>query len=234
MPLSSETPPVLFAVLADLVNSRAVADRAGQQRRLIAELERLNETYADDLAAPLAMTAGDEFEGLFVTSAHLVTIVQSLSDVVAPERLTFGLGAGDLTTPLTGPVAERRVGRLDGSVFHAARAALRAARRQDAWLAADGFGQATDVAVTGIGELLGELRQGWTERRAQIVRLARGRRQKDVAEELALSKSVISEALKAARYDVVLRNEGRLQALLDLREAELADQARAVAARESS
>lgn len=218
----SSTTPIVFAVLGDLVNSRGIDDRAGLQVELIAELERLNSEHTETLAAPLAMTAGDEFEGLFYSTAPLVSVVQRLADVVAPERLTFGVAAGGLVTPLSGAIADRQVGQLDGPVFHAARAALREARGRDAWMAFQGFDDATDLAATAIGELLGEIRASWTDRRAQIVGLARGRRQKDVADELNLSKSVVSEALKAARYDVVLRNEQRLQSLLALWQARLA------------
>ena len=204
-----------YAVLADLVKSRAIEQRAQVQASLIDALDALNRRFADVLAAPLAMTAGDEFEGLFLSPAPLLPIAQTLSDRIAPHRLTFGFGAGTLVTPLTGPVEERQIGRLDGPVFHAARSALGAARRDDAWLAAQGFGAPCDLAVSGIGELLGELRWAWTDRRAEIVALARGRKQKLVAAELGVSQSVVSEALKAARYDVVLRNEARLQSLLE-------------------
>lgn len=53
---------------------------------------------------------------------------------------------------------------------------------------------------TALFDLMGGLRTGWTETQARYVRAARGRMQKEVAEELGVDKSTVSKALSAASF----------------------------------
>lgn len=127
--------------------------------------------------------------------AEVVAAVTRLADAAYPQRLCFGLGGGERSP-------ER------------ARAALKSARRGGIWLVADGFGP-DDEVLTALFDLIGAVRSRWKGRQARYSAAARGRLQKDVAEEMGVSRSVISESLKSARHESVLRAEAAAARLLE-------------------
>lgn len=223
-----------LALIGDVVGSRELEDRAGVQRRLRGLLESLNRELGapgeDDLgggspadpdgarrvkrdgpplAAPLAVTAGDEIQGLLLRSDAAVDVLVRLADELHPVRVAWGLGAGELETDLGGDVS-----LLDGPCFHRARTALEGAAKDGAWARVVGLGPAVDGGLSALFRLMGAVREGWTDTQARYVRTARGRLQKEVAERFDVSPSVVSESLKAARYRDMLAAEEAARALL--------------------
>ncbi len=198
------------ALIADVVESRDLADRAEFQRRLLDALSTVNADLGEDvLAAPLALTAGDEFQGFFRRPEGVVPAVVALADVLRPARLVYGLGWGALSTDPSPRVAE-----MDGPCFHRARQALEATRAVGGWVTASGFGAAADPTVTALFRLLDAVRSRWTDKQALYAREVRGRLQKQVAREHGVSPSVVSESLKAAAFDAVREGERALASFL--------------------
>lgn len=198
------------ALIGDVVESRRHEDRARLQRDLAAALARVNRRSARALAAPLSLTAGDEVQGLFRDRAAVVDAVVDIAEAVFPARLVYGLGVGPLETDL-GPDPAL----LDGPCFHRAREALAEARGQGGWLVARGLAHPGDLVVTALFRLLGEIRSRWTEIQARHVTGARGRPQKEVAEQLGKAESTVSESLKAAGFQAVVAGEEALRAVLE-------------------
>lgn len=198
-----------FAIIGDLVDSRTLDDRAAVQVRFRDGIDRLNGALSSRLVVPLKLTAGDEVQGLMEEADVLVDIVIALSDAVAPARLSWGVGRGDLATELNDDVSI-----LDGPCFHHARDAVNAAKRASRWLAAEGFGEPEGTVLAGLMNLIGAIRSEWTPRQAEVVREARGRKQSEVAEDLAVNRSTISRTLQSAHYDEVLEGEEAARALL--------------------
>ncbi|MEZ5063307.1 MAG: SatD family protein [bacterium] len=219
-----------FAVIGDLVASRESADRPRLQERLRAILGEVGPALADrSLRAGPSISAGDSFQALFdapdapgdsrgPAGAGVVELLREVSERLEPDPVAFGLGFGEVTTPVIGvPVHE-----VDGPCFHRARAALAVAKREDRWafaLAHDPEGDAVVSWVSAVNATLraaGDQRRRWTERQREVVRARRaGRLQKEVAEELDVSPSVVSEVLKAARFDLVLELDAAAATLLD-------------------
>jgi hypothetical protein len=201
---------VYAALIGDLVGSKSLSDRAGLQRRLLALLKSLNRRLGRrNLAAPLAFTAGDEFQVLLLKPEAAVTIAVALADALHPVRVTFGLGWGTLSTAL-GP----DVGALDGPCFHRARAAQETAHGQGGWLVASGFGDPVDSAVSALFLLMDVIRRDWTAKQARYARAARGQIQREVAERFGVSPSVISESLQAAYFEPLRVGEMAVMTLL--------------------
>jgi transcriptional regulator len=70
--------------------------------------------------------------------------------------------------------------------------------------------------VTAILRLTGDLRAAWTDRQCEIVRIRRTTPlQKDVAERLGVSPSVVCEVLRAARHDAIQEAEEAARVILD-------------------
>lgn len=199
-----------FALIGDIVGSRALENRAAVQRRLRELLEEQNEALGPDvLPAPLKLTAGDEVQALLGDGAAAVRIVVGLADRLHPVRITWGLGRGALTTDL-----EPDVSVLDGPCFHRARAALEKAVRDDAWLRVEGIVQPHERVLNALFRLMGAIRSRWTEVQAQYVRAVRGRLQKDVAREFGVSEPAVSKALTAAQFGTLEEGEEAVERLL--------------------
>jgi len=204
-----------WALIGDLVDSRGLEApaRAEAQERLAAALADANGGL--DLAADLAITAGDEFEGLAPAPAALVDAAVLVSDALhGLAGVRFGLGFGPLATPLAPRAA---VGSLDGPCFHAARRGVDRARELGLWIALEAEDGPLDDGLESLAELLGIERASWTEKQAVTVRLAREHLQLEVAERQGVSPSVISERLKATHFEAVMRAEAALKAGLELR-----------------
>ncbi|MFK7742726.1 MAG: SatD family protein [Planctomycetota bacterium] len=207
------TESVFVAVTADVVASRQHGDRKALQKQLLAALRSASDELGRALVADAQLTAGDEVQALLRTPTATMRLLQLLSDAVHPTQFTFGIGFGTLSTSLPSRRAARRLPLLDGPCFHHARTALEEARSRGAWAAAHGFGPWQEP-LNALLELLGNLRQGWTEKQGQYAGAARTAAQKDVAKRFGVNPSVVSESLKGARLELVRRGEHGAEALL--------------------
>lgn len=188
---------VYLAIIGDVIRSRQVVDRASLQARLAHALSRLNAGAPADLAARFVLTVGDEFQGLLASAERLVPILSALRTAAHPDELRFGLGMGELSTPLQ-PDA---IG-MDGPCFHRARAAIERAEGRSTAVEVEA---GAPVAVFGVYAILySALRNGWTERQRQVLDLAMaGMSGKEVAGALDISPSAVSQHLTAANHDAV-------------------------------
>lgn len=207
-----------LALIGDLSGSRDVADRAGLQRELKQALKRIagRKSFAAVRAAGPEITAGDEFQILLHAEKHPGTGEEAMSFLVElsedlPVRCAFGIGFGTLSTALKAPIRE-----LDGTCFHRAREALERAKREDRWAVVAGAPAPEAEIANAILRLTGSIRESWTERQKEIIRVRRKiPLQKDVARMLKVSPSVISEALSAARHDAILEADHAVALILD-------------------
>jgi len=102
----------LFVVLiADIVGSRQLSDRAATQRDLLETIDGINRVA--NLAVPLAITSGDECQGLFEQWPAVVEVLAGLSDALFPQGFYFGVGVGPLSTAM-----RPEIGSMDGPCFH--------------------------------------------------------------------------------------------------------------------
>lgn len=206
-----------LALIGDLAGSRRLPDRADTQRRLEEALAALNERQAGGSpAARFVITAGDEFQGLLRRPEAVLDALLFLEEREPAVRIRYGIGWGSLATPLRPDALG-----MDGPCFYLAREALMTGKRDDRWVTARGFGAAEDAVLDALFSLLGALRAGWTRTQARTVALARaaereGRTRRSVADGLGVSPSVVSEALKAARWEAAREGEAALRRALAL------------------
>jgi hypothetical protein len=172
--------------------------------------------FAQVRAGGPEITAGDEFQVLLHADPHhlpgaaAMSFFRELSEDL-PVSCAFGVGLGTLSTALKAPIRE-----LDGSCFHRAREALERAKHEDRWVVIGGIPDEDAKTANAILRLTGSIRESWTDRQKEIVRMRRRTPlQKDVARKLKVFPSVISEALSAARHDAVLEAEDAVAMILD-------------------
>lgn len=201
-----------LALIGDVRGSREYPDRSALQKRLRDALAAANERRA--LASALAITAGDEFQGLLACDQAGLAgdLVVELSEDLYPVDLAFGLGWGGLATLHE---AKRAVSELDGPCFHRARDALERAKAESTWAALAGAGRGLDELVSGAFGLMAAIRGGWTDKQAVYVRDARrAEHYKDVAEKHSVVRSVVTESLQAAHFKALLGGEDGVRAAL--------------------
>src|SRR5258708_4193732 len=126
------------AVIADAIDSRGLAPPARKrlQSALQQALPRLNQRYRKALAARFDVTLGDELQCLLADARTIWEISHYIRYQFPEVDWIVACGRGPITTALMPGITAPKV---DGPCFHAARAALEAAKRDRQVLTLAGF-----------------------------------------------------------------------------------------------
>lgn len=194
------------AVIADIVASRRLDDRAAAQRQIARVIEHV-ETDLPATHQPLTPTVGDELQGQYDrlddALASLLLVRLALPDDI---DCRFGVGVGDVrpivlddrTVP-EGPAwwaarqAVETVERMQQRAAPFARTWITAAKGEDAAMVdtvtvANAYALARDQLVSAMSERTRRLTAG----------RCLGRSQRDLAEGEGISQSAVSQALASA------------------------------------
>ncbi len=193
-------------VIADIVGSRKIADRAHAQRELERALDRVSSALPE-APAPLRPVVGDELQGIYggLSAALAATLLLRLT---LPEGLDcrFGIGVGEIEEiPSTaGPLSE-------GPAWWAARAAIeevevlasRAMPDARTAIAAPEGSPAAVVETVRFASAAAFARDGLiAQMGARARRLAYGRclgaTQNELAEQEGITQSAVSQMLAAS------------------------------------
>ncbi len=195
--------PSRVAVIADIVGSRTLTDRAGAQRAIVASAQQVHADHPV-AATPLTATVGDEFQAVYPDLAAALTSLLLLQ-LHLPDgiQLRFGLGVGAVE-----PVDDAIT---DGPGWWAARAAIeqahrlqdRAVPRARTRIAAEAGQDAvmTDRIAYANAYLLArdELVSAMTGRTRRLTYgRCLGRTQRELADAEGISQPAVSQALSAA------------------------------------
>lgn len=203
------------AVIGDVVGSRTTDDR----RRLHARLSRL----LDDLNAeldplvPLRITVGDEYQGCFDTVGEALVASLALQVAALPGLdLRHGVGWGPVTVLEEEPRVEDGPGwwsareAIEWVKQEAARAGARSTRT--AYRRAEGVAGPDEPAVGAALLLRDQLVGGLSERGLSVLRgLMAGRSQREVAEELGISPSAVSQRVRGDGLAMLVAAQDRLR-----------------------
>lgn len=215
----TEAPATEVAVIADIVGSRTLDDRAAAQRAIDAVIERV-ERDAPLATRPLLPVVGDELQGSYPTLAaamlSLLLVRLALPDGV---ECRYGLGVG-----ASGVVPSRAGDLTEGPAWWAAREAVETVHALQertipgarTWI----------VAAEGEDEASVRLSNAYLLARDQLVsamsertrRLAYGRllgqTQKELARAEGITQSAVSQALAAAGVGALVEGARQLQEAL--------------------
>jgi len=203
----------LWAVLlADIVDSRKLRERrAAVQQRALDLVDAVNRELPGRLRVPLALSGGDEVQGLLRRPADAAAVMDALDLGAEGFRWRFAVGWGAVTTAFRPTTFQ-----MDGDCFRTARAALERARREKRWAAVGGFGKEADRVLDGVLAGTGVIRRDWTERQRQAIRVRRRHASLTAAAaDLGVVPSTLSKMLKAAHARELAELEAALAALLD-------------------
>lgn len=187
----------VIAVIADLVASKAVAQRAVFQRKLAKVLERTSRE-ARDLASPYTITLGDEFQVVYRSADSLFADIFTILAEIHPVRARFAIGVGALTTRIN---ADQALG-MDGPVFYQARAALTALKEEGGLLRIAGAEDEAWRLANGVLNLVSHHAGGWTRNRWQVLAgLLRGQPVRQIEEGMQISRVAVYKNIRAAALD---------------------------------
>jgi hypothetical protein len=152
------------ALIADAINSRGLApsDRRRLQAALQHGLPELNQRYRKALAARFDVTLGDELQCLLVDARSAWEISHYIRYKFPEVDWVVACGRGPITTALTHGITAPKV---DGPCFHAARAALEAAKRDHQVLTLSGF---PGEHLAAFAEYYSGLYWSWTARQRAL------------------------------------------------------------------
>ncbi|HYP18009.1 MAG TPA: SatD family protein [Opitutus sp.] len=189
----------VIAIIGDLVDSKALKERAAFQRRLVKVLAQTSRS-GRSVASPYTITLGDEFQAVYRKADTVLADVVTIMAEIHPVRARFALGLGELTTRIN---PERALG-MDGPAFHRARAALVALKADGRLLRVAGASDDPWALANHVLNLLSHELEGWTKNRLLVLAgLLQGRTVKEVEAGLKISRVAVYKNIRAAALDEV-------------------------------
>lgn len=201
-------------LIGDVVGSRSTASRPALHARM---LDLLAEANAERPLVPLRITVGDEFQGCFADLGGALRAVRVLRLAGLPDvDLRFGIGWGQVAVLQEEPRVE------DGPGWWAAREAIeavaddatRAGRRltRSAYRCAEGAAGPSVPAVNAALLLRDQVIGGLSPRSLSVVRgLLGGRTQGEIAGDLAVSASAVSQRVRNDGLAMLVASEAMLE-----------------------
>lgn len=209
-----------YAVIGDLVDSRSRGDRRTLHGRLVTALAGTNDVV--DALEPLAVTVGDEFQGVYATlGAALAASLQARLGMLEYSDCRFGIGRGSIV-PLDddgsiqdGPAWWAARDALEHVEVSAKRAATRATRTAYRCASNDveadrSLQDAVNAALSCRDHLVGSMS---TRSRRLLGGLMRGTTQRELAEAEQISASAVSQRVRADGLAMLAASEALLAGL---------------------
>jgi len=201
-----------IALIGDAIASRELPAprRARLQRDLRAALPTFNRRWRKALAARFAVTLGDEFQCLLTGPAPVWEIAHAIRALLADVDWVIACGRGPVATRLAPGITAPEV---DGPCFHAARAAMDAAKRHRLVFAFAGFGDA-DTVLTALASYYSALYWSWTPRQRHAAKLLRSGSAAVAAAGLGVDRSAVSHLGRRMAWPLVAAGDTIFENLL--------------------
>ncbi|MGV3658364.1 MAG: SatD family protein [Chitinophagaceae bacterium] len=198
-----------YVLLADVVGSRRIEDRAAFDKKLQAALQQANQTFGNAFALPLQAWKGlDEVAAVLSSPTELYTVISVIQEAVAPQKFRFVLVRGNIDVV----PASKDVREADGAAFHEAAEAMQHLKREGLLFSCQTGNALWDLAYSTQLNLLLLLKDDWTERQRSIyTAYTKMGRQEEVAAALQVTQQTVSKTLQAIKANPVQKLEAALK-----------------------
>lgn len=195
------------AIIGDIVDSRQIKDRKKIQQKFKKVLEDINKKYIEDIASKFTITLGDEFQGLLKNRSNIMNIICEIEMAMAPTKLRFGVGIGDINTEINLDYSSE----IDGPAYHRARRMIKeveskenqyAERQSNIMICSEESNAEIDELLNSILSLSTALKSKWTDRQQEIIYayLSNDENQYKAAHVLNIGQPSVNKALNNARF----------------------------------
>jgi hypothetical protein len=197
-----------YVLLADVVGSRKIADRAAFDSKLQAALQQVAKTFKNPFALPLQTWKGlDEVAAVLTSPVELYAIISVIQEAVAPESFRFVLVEGSIDVM----PQNKDVRQADGPAFHQAAEAMQQLKREGLLFSCKTGNALWDKAYSTQVNLLLLLKGTWTERQRHIYEAyIKSGKQEEVAAALQVTQQTVSKTLQAIQAAQVQKLEAQL------------------------
>ncbi len=193
----------VVVLIADIIGSKKIGQRAEFQRNLKGQLEEINTSSGPSLLSPYTITLGDEFQAVYGAVDTIFADLMSIVHAIHPVQVRCALSYGALSTDINTQAALE----MDGPAFYAARRLI------------DGMKQAsTDtIQVTapdlpaiqlmnGSLRLMGNVIAHLSRNNLTVLRrLMAGASTKDIAAELSVTPRAVNKGIARHALDDVVQ-----------------------------
>jgi len=206
---------MFYCVLtADVNRSRDIQDRAALQEQIQKAIHAVNRSFESNLVVPFTITIGDEWQGVLKSISKSYTAVLDFQIWFEGISVSFGIGEGEILTPLAARSAE-----MDGEAFHRSRRALEEAKLKNREVIFSTSDENIDRLLNALTSTLQLVRSRWTKRQRQKIELYKHlRNERRVAEKLKVSQADINQTLSSTGARIFLECENELVSFLKTRD----------------
>jgi hypothetical protein len=205
----------LYAVLmGDIVGSERSPAITAVHRAFNKAVDSANNSYAAQIASPLTITLGDEFQGLLraLVDAWDVAAVLRMQLLVAHVSCRFVIGTAELETPLN----TKQAWNMMGGGLSAARDKLNDKHSSSAYRFSLPSEPIAESLLDGLGDALTAIERDWTA--TQLRYYSRSRESKrtgaELANKLGITPRSLYKVLHAARADFHKRQSNVVRSAL--------------------
>ena len=114
-----------IAIIADIKNSRKIANREIFQKEFINTVKNVNQKFESSIVSKITVTTGDEFQGLINDPSIIIDIITYLRLNLKSVEFRYGVGIGSLITDVDKNIA---IGS-DGPAYYMARDAINSVKK---------------------------------------------------------------------------------------------------------
>lgn len=187
--------------MGDLVASEAVPSIAELHAAFNVAVQAINRRRKRDLASPLTITLGDEFQGLTSTLEAGLSIIRELRGALLADGVEcrFVLGAARVETP----VNRQRAWNMMGPGLASAREKLADKRHPNVYRFSLPSESVIEALLDAVGYSISSVETEWTPRQYEIVvaSMASTKRNVDLATSLGITERTLYKIRRAARLD---------------------------------
>lgn len=189
-----------LVIIADIIDSRQIADRSGVQqhlRKVIAALNIQNPT----LLSNYTITLGDEFQAVFHSADGAFLDIITVIAALAPIQIRFSLGIGAISTDIN---PDQAIG-MDGPAFYHARAGIDRLKKTGQLLAIEGLDDAQADMLDAALALLNYHLSKWKGNRFEILQgLMLQKPVAEIARQLDISEQAVYKNIRTGGLDPVM------------------------------
>lgn len=152
-------------IIGDISGSKQLSSKHRYQTQLFIKsaIVQINEEYREIIEAPLTITKGDEFQGLFSDLSNAFKIAIAVERLIFPVQVKFGFGVG----PIYKMGGQLPI-EMDGPAFHHSNAALQYAKKRKICSALKSNFTDVDIVVNTIFKLITAIKYRWNERHYKL------------------------------------------------------------------